>query len=332
MDRSANDTTEIACPQCGAPVAMPGYADMAVCAFCGSTLTRDRAPGNAQARALAAVPAPVPFSPEAPVGVEEEVLRSVQCSQCAGPLSVREGRRILVCRRCGVRVMVREHGGVSRWYFPTRLNRLKAAAAAATWLGEHPGIAKEARDAQLGDAQLTYAPIWEHRLLLAGWEFGRKLRTVAEFVPDAKNEETGRMELRLAEEVVKESRLQERRFYQPATDFEALGATRPRVTGRELLLPLLAGELDSDANVLAEGGTGKEVAERGRRAALQPSAGAMSPDSHLFAFRESTALLYYPLWTVDFRSRRGPCRVVVNGRDGTVNSGVAPADNTRRIL
>ena len=196
---------------------MPGYADMAVCAFCGSTLRRERAPGGPRARALAAVPAPAaepaggeaaPISPggfpplvsapaaaptaapfpEASSGAEEEVLHSVQCSQCAGPLSVREGRRILVCRRCGVRVMVKEHGGVSRWYFPTRLNRLKAAGASAAWLSEYPGIARDARDAQLGDARLTYAPIWEHRLLLAGWEFGRKLRTVTEFVPDANNE------------------------------------------------------------------------------------------------------------------------------------------------
>ena len=32
------------------------------------------------------------------------------------------------------------------------------------------------------------------------------------------------------------------------------------------------------------------------------------------------------------RARRGPCRVVVNGRAGTVNSAVAPADNAKRIL
>jgi|GEM_PF-865458 len=334
MERTADITTEFECPQCGAPVAMPGYADVAVCAFCGSTLRRHRRPGVSRApgpmaveTVEAAAGAPLTVAP----AVEEEVLRSVQCSQCAGPLSAREGRRILVCGHCGVRVMVKEHGGVSRWYYPTRLNRLKAAAFAAAWLDDHPGIAKEARHAQFVEAQLVYAPIWEHRALLTGWEFGSKTRTVAEFIPDVNNEETGRMEIRMVKESVNEARLQERRFYQAATDFEALGVVRPRVSGRELLLPLLAGELDPGATVLTEEGTGKEVAERGRRAALQPLAGATSPDSHLFVFRETTALLYYPFWMVDFRPKHGTCRVAVNGRDGSINSAVAPADNTKRI-
>ncbi len=113
---------------------------------------------------------------------EEEVLHSVQCSQCAGPLSVREGRRILVCRHCGVRVAVKEHGGFSRWYFPPRVNRLKAAAAGAAWLRDYPGIAKRARDARFVDARLIFAPIWEHKALLAGWEFGHILRTETEVV------------------------------------------------------------------------------------------------------------------------------------------------------
>ena len=39
----ANNVIEIGCPQCGAPVAMPEYADVDVCTFCGSTLARERA-------------------------------------------------------------------------------------------------------------------------------------------------------------------------------------------------------------------------------------------------------------------------------------------------
>ena len=308
------------CPQCGAPVEMPWYADMAVCGFCGSTVARDRKPGAAAA-------------PRPAAGPDEEVLHSVQCSQCAGPLSVREGRRILVCGHCGVRVMVKEHGGISRWYFPSRVDRLKAASAAASWLAEYPGVAKEARDARLVQAELFYVPIWEHKALLAGWEFGHKARTRSEFIPDEGSDEGGRLELLLTEETVKEPRLQERRLYLPAADFEELGATRPRVSGRELLLPLLAGELEPAATVLSEDdGKATEVAAKGRRAALQPLAGAVSPDSHLFLFRESLALLYYPLWVVRFQAKHGPCRVVVNGRDGSINAGMAPADNSRRLL
>lgn len=340
MDRTANSTIELDCPQCGAPVVMPTYTDMAVCEFCGSTLVRQRVAGStasaaaepsAGAAASTESPAGAAVSTVLPAAGDEEVLHSVRCSQCAGSLSAREGRRVLVCKSCGVRVLVRQHGGVSRWYFPARVDRLKAARAAAAWLGEHPGIAREARRAQLVDADLFYAPIWEHKALLAGWEFGRRARTVMEFVSDANSDETGRLEMRMAEQVIREPRLQERRFYLAGTDFEALGATRPRVSGRELLLPLLAGELDPAATVLTAQGTGQQVAEKGRRAALLPLAGASRPDVHLFTFRESTALLYYPIWVVRFRARQGPCHVVINGRYGSVNSAVAPADNTKRI-
>ena len=65
---------------------------------------------------------------------------------------------------------------------------------------------------------------------------------------------------------------------------------------------------------------------------MQPLAGALTPDSHLFAFREATSLLYYPLWLVGYQAKDRMCRVVINGRDGSVNSAVAPADNRRRIV
>jgi hypothetical protein len=228
--------------------------------------------------------------------------------------------------------MVREHGGITRWYFPPRVDRLKAANAGAAWLKDYPGIAREARDARLVDAKLVYAPIWEHRALVAGWEFGYKLRTRNEPVMESDDEGEERWELQLVREGVKEARLQERRFYQAATDFQALGATRPRVTGRELLVPLLAGELDAAATVLEAEGDVAQFVERGRRAALQPLSGASVPDAHLFAFRESTALLYYPLWLVHFQQGRRPSSVVVNGRDGSVNAAVAPASTWRQRL
>ncbi len=362
MTSEANSTTEMACPQCGAPVPLPDYADLAVCAFCGSTLVRERPPlpeesvGHTQERS-AAPPADATASPadtivfagdptaagaavSAPAVPEEAVLRSVRCPQCVGPLGVREGRRILVCRHCGTRVAVRENGGVSRWYFPTRVERLEAASLGARWLSEHPGITPAARESRLIGARLVYAPIWEYRTLLAGWEFGYKMRTQTELVASPNQMMSGlggqteheRLELRLVKERVKEPRLQERRFYQEATDFRGLEATRPRVTGRELLLPLLAGELDPAATVLEVDGTASVVVERGRKSVLQPLTASVSPEIHLFTFRESISLLYQPLWLLRFQAGEKTCRIVVNGRDGTVNSAFAPADNRRRLV
>ncbi len=84
---------------------------------------------------------------------------------------------MLVCDHCGVRVAVLEHGGLTRWYFPARVDRARALAAGAAWLKDHPGIAGEVRDAQPVEVKLAYAPIWEHKVLAAGWEFGSQYRT-----------------------------------------------------------------------------------------------------------------------------------------------------------
>jgi hypothetical protein len=326
----ANDTTrELSCPQCGAPVWLPLYADLALCAWCGSGLVRQRReppPDEAPALdpATAASPGDVAPAGATPAGAPH-LLRSVSCPQCAGPLSVREGRRVLSCRRCGVRLLVGQHDGFSRWYFEPEVDRPAAGRAAAAWLADYPGIAEGARSARLGRAQLVFIPIWEHRALVAGWEFGDRLRTQSRLVGTENGE---RLELELRRVGVKESRLQERRFYQAACDLEALGATRPRFSGRELLLPLLAGEFDPAAIVLEPLGTAEDIAESGRRAALQPVSNATSPDSHAFLLREGVSLLFFPLWVLHYQVGGRAFRVVVDGRSGAINSATAPADET----
>jgi hypothetical protein len=184
------------------------------------------------------------------------------------------------------------------------------------------------------EAKLVYAPIWEHKALTAGWEFGSRPRTRLKLIrqasADGGTEETLQLDLR--QETVQDARLQERRFYLPATDLDALGASRPRVTGRELLVPLIAGEIESTATVLDTTGVASKVIERGRNAARLPVSGALRPDVHVFVFRETAALLYYPLWLLRFRQGDVDNRIVVDGRHGTVNSAIAPADQRQRIV
>ncbi len=108
-----------------------------------------------------------------------------------------------------------------------------------------------------------------------------------------------------------------------------MGATRPRFSGRELLLPLVAGEVDPSSTVMEPQGTAAAVAERGKKLALLPASGAADPHTRMLVLRESVTLLYYPLWLVDYQVADRAYRIVVDANDGTVNSGTAPAANER---
>ena len=110
---------------------------------------------------------------------------------------------------------------------------------------------------------------------------------------------------------------------------DALGAARPRFSGRELLLPLVAGEVDPSSTVMEPKGTAAEIAERGRKLALEPASGAADPQTRMLILRESLTLLYYPLWLVDYQAAGRPYRIVVDAHDGSVNSASAPAREGR---
>jgi hypothetical protein len=325
-------------------VTLPAYADLAVCPACGSSLARTgagaagtaAAPGHPGAglpgtpglggATPAGAPAGAPTDPADPA--EQQILHSLSCPQCAGPLSVHAGRRILLCDHCGVRVLNSGEGGLSRWLFPQNTDQIHALSAAARWLTDCPGIAKNARDVPVRHATLVHIPIWEHTCLVAGWEFGTKLRTKSYLVSD--DEGAYRLELSVEEERFRDPHLQERRYFQAACDLSAMGATRPRFSGRELLLPLVAGEVDPSSAVIEAQGTAVAVAERGRKLALLPASGAADPQTRMLVLRESVSLLYYPLWLVEYQVADRPYRIVVDANHGTVNSGTAPAANERR--
>jgi len=257
-------------------------------------------------------------------------LRSVQCPQCAGPLEAGQGR-VVVCGHCGVRILVRQSGGFSRWYFPAKTSRLQAVGAASGWLKRQPEITKGARAGRVVEATLLYAPIWEYKAFVTGWETGSKMRTKAVMVEE--EEDQPRFDLETVREDVIESHLNERRYYQEATDLSAVGATtRPLVTGRELALPLLPGELEKGALQLEAYGNPAEVLSTGRKSALAVTGADVVYSSRLFALREGITLFYYPLWLLRFKDGDRLYEVTVDGRSGDIFSARAPAANGIRVL
>jgi hypothetical protein len=207
------------------------------------------------------------------------------------------------------------------------VDQVHALGAAARWLGSFPGISQKARDVPVRQARLVHIPIWEHKVLTAGWEFGTKLRTRTYLAGDDEGNE--HLELALTEERIEDPHLQERRYFQAACDLPALGATRPRFSGRELLVPLIAGEIDPTSQVMEAQGNAAAIAEQGRRIALQPASGAADPQTRMLILRESVTLLYYPLWLVDYQVGGQPYRVVVDAHEVSVNSATAPAREGR---
>jgi len=176
--------------------------------------------------------------------------------------------------------------------------------------------------------ELVYVPIWEYSALVAGWEFGHASRIRGEYVGERDNP---RMELQPVRERVRDGHLKERRFYETAADLAGLAATRPRITGREPLLPLVAGDLE-EGRALPHGGDEEEMQTRGRDCVLRPVSGAEGLRSRLLVLHESVALLFYPLWILeDGRGSSARCRVVVNAYEASVNTALAPASVWRQI-
>lgn len=255
-------------------------------------------------------------------------LRSLSCPQCAGPLSARDGDDLLQCGSCGTSFLLRGDHGSRRQVFPLSVDRQQAFELAFQWLREQADTPSDMLRATVADARVLYVPIWEIRAFVTGWEFGKNLRNRQELTQEGKQEV---IRLELVDQAVADGFLDERRLYEPATDLALLGVGRPHVTGRELAIPYLPGELESGAAVLAVHQDSEELAVRARKAFLHPPTGTLQRESHLALFGEETTLLYYPLWSLHYRHRGRLYGMTVDGRNGVVHAARAPADVRRRL-
>jgi hypothetical protein len=255
-------------------------------------------------------------------------LRSVSCPRCAGRLVVRDGDGSVWCDSCGMPFRVVSSGGFERRYFPVKVEKLLAVGKAAGWLRTWSEVPDDIGESCFVDARLLYVPIWEVRAYVVGWEFGKKFRTKTDVIHVGGEDQ---VRTRMVEEAVEDGFFNERRLYREATDLSGLGMGRPHITGRDLTLPYLAGELESHASVLEADRALEQVREQARRSFLRPPTGTFTRRAHLFLIRESAALIYYPLWSLRYEYRGRAYDMTVDGRNGEVHSARAPADNRARL-
>jgi len=265
---------------------------------------------------------------ESPPDLPVAGLRSLSCPQCAGVVAARDGDEVLTCTACETRFLPTGGNGCARRVFPARVDRLEAVGRAVAWLAEQHETPNDIGKAAFVDARLLYVPLWEVRATVAGWEFGKRLRNRLGLVEEGEQEVA---QLELVDEAVANGFMDERRLYEPATDLTALGIGRPHVTGRELALPFLPGELERGAAVLAVQGEPKDLEERATRAFLRPPTGTQQRETHLAVFGRRLTLFFYPLWSLHYRYRGRLYDVTVDGRSGAVHAGRAPAEATRPL-
>ena len=262
-------------------------------------------------------------------GLTPATLRTISCPRCAGPLSVLDGVRLLSCAHCKTPFLTTAPGGYSRRYFPCKVERLQAVGRASAWLDGHPDVPNDMGAAVFTEAHLLYVPIWEVGATVVGWEFGKRVR-LRQRVVEVGDQDVLQQEL--VDEAVADPTLGERRFYQEAADLSALGMGRPHIAGREFTLPYLVGELEPGAAILEADGALPEVRRRANEAFRSPPGSATIRDLHLFLLRETSSLIYYPLWSLRYRYRGRRYAMTVDGRSGVVHSARAPADNSRRLV
>jgi len=224
--------------------------------------------------------------------------------------------------------LLRGTDGIRRRRLPARVEREEAVESARRWLEERPDRARDRGRAALVGARLLYLPIWEVKAEVVGWEFGRRRRDQTVLVSDAGGAESLKRET--VEQPVAEPYLQERRLYREATDLAALGWGRPQITGTELALPYLPGEVEPGAAVLEHDQGLAALRQEARRSFVRPADGTLAQDLHLFVLRERAGLLYYPVWSLRYRHGDRLYPVTVDARHGVVHSARYPVDNRAR--
>ncbi len=249
-----------------------------------------------------------------------DLITGLSCPNCAGRLDVREGQRVVKCPYCEARSLVSGERGVSRYQVQRQVERDQAALAVREfWSGFNKAIDLP-RQAQITELFLVYLPYWRALAQVAGWIFGEKRvgsRQRARYDP---------REVQILENM---------EWTGAAGEVAEFGVESVRMAGVQFAA-YAPDQLHAEGLVFEPGGAQTQAQDRAhqswaRRAQNQARLDRLG-QTFLRFWRETLALVYYPLWVARYTYRKRAYQVVVDGATGKVLYGKAPGNIYFRAL
>ncbi len=249
-----------------------------------------------------------------------DVISGLSCPNCAGRLEVREGQRIVKCPYCEARSEVVGERGARRYQVMRRVERAAAEQAVRNfWTGTNKAM-DLSRQAKITELFLVYLPYWRALAQVAGWIFGEKK------VGSGQNERWERREVKILDDM---------EWTGAAGDVAEFGVERVELAGSPLAA-YAPEALHNDGMVFEPGGAESEAHDRAHQAwsnrALNTAGLNRVGQSFLRFWRDTLALVYYPLWVARYTYRQRAYQVVVDGASGKVLYGKAPGNIYYRAL
>jgi DNA-directed RNA polymerase subunit RPC12/RpoP len=249
-----------------------------------------------------------------------DIITGLDCPNCAGTLSVREGQRIVKCPYCEARSFVRGERGVARYQVARKMGREAAAQAVrGFWSGFNRAMDLQSR-ARITELFLVYLPYWRALSDVAGWVFGQKQ------VGSGKNRRYEAREVQIMENM---------EWTGAAGDVAEFGVESVSLAGAQLAA-YNSDSLHAEGMVFEPTGSQTEASDRARGgwvARAQKKSGLdRLAQTFLRFLRESLAMVYYPLWVARYTYRNRAYQVVVDGHGGKVLYGKAPGNIWFRAL
>jgi len=246
-------------------------------------------------------------------------ISGLSCANCAAPLEVAPGLRVLVCGYCDTPLRVTGAPGVRRFSVAPEVDAERAREAARKWLisGWNKDRRLRAR-AEIGEAFLCFLPFYRVEADAIGSALGTEVRKRGD------SEKEVDVEHQIEEHL-------DRTF--PAVQVAEWGVQKIDLAG-DRLEPFDGGVLERQGLVFPPTASELEI----RDGALADFKQAVDPRRKMKRVRffwldtvhERLTVVYYPLWVVRYLFEDRAYQVLVDAQDGKVAYGKAPGNDLYR--